>query len=166
MREVSKQYMLYLCQVLGLCLLACVSVCSSEIGIPLVRREREAQEPPNWEVAGLPNGGATMLRPYEEEREQSGQPPSTSMRHWYFAHLPFSMARRAGGIGDTLGTLRRAYSGIGYHDAPFPLAVLKGPLGGATAGTSYALFTAGNGAGSSYGDDTKFIERKGVHEGF
>jgi hypothetical protein len=126
LREVSKQFMLYLYQTRGLCLLACASVCSSEKDIPLVRREREAQEPPDWEVAGLLNGRATRLRPYEEEREQSGQPPSTSMRHWYFAHLPFSMARRAGGVGDKPGTLRRAYSGIGYHDTPFPLAGAQG----------------------------------------
>jgi hypothetical protein len=44
--------------------------------------------------------------------------------------------------------------------------VLKGPLAGATAGSSYALFTAGNGAGSSYEDDTELIERKGDYEGF
>jgi hypothetical protein len=139
--------------------------CASEKGKRLVRREREAQWPPDWEVAGLPNGGATMLRPYEEEREQSGQPPSTAMRDWCFTHLSFSMARRTGGVGDKPGTLRRAYSGTGYH-APFLLAGAQGPLAGAVAGTSYALFAAGNGAGSSAENYTELIERKGDHEGF
>ena len=106
---------------------ACASVCGSEKGKRLVRREREAQWPPDWEVAGLPNGGATMLRPYEE-REQSGKPLGTAMRDWCFTHLSFSMARRTGGVGDKPGTLRRAYSGTGYH-APFPLAGAQGTPG-------------------------------------
>lgn len=43
--------------------------------------------------------------------------------------------------------------------------VLKGLLAGAVAGTSSALFAAGNGAGSSAENYTELIERKGDHEG-
>lgn len=43
--------------------------------------------------------------------------------------------------------------------------VLKGLLAGAVAGTSFALFAAGNGAGSSAENYAELIERKGDHEG-
>ena len=51
-------------------------------GKPAARQGRKAQGPPSWDLAGLSNNsaGATMLRPYGEQRERM-RPSTNDISH-------------------------------------------------------------------------------------